>query len=61
MHTIKSSTVRKAFEELVKLVLSKGEEIITEDNQRCKEIMNVAVEITNPQIPYLHPKYPLAN
>jgi thymidylate synthase len=60
MHTIKSSTVRKAFEELVKLVLSKGEEIITEDNQRCKELMNVAVEITNPQIPYLHPKYPLA-
>lgn len=56
---IKKPSVRNSYEELVKLILKEGKEIITEDGQKCKELLNVCVEVTNPNLKGISPKYPL--
>ncbi|WP_457612070.1 thymidylate synthase [Methanocaldococcus sp.] len=56
---IKAPSVAKAYEMLVEKILKEGEEMITEDGQRCKELFNVLVEITNPKLKTISPKYPL--
>ncbi|ENN96043.1 thymidylate synthase [Methanocaldococcus villosus KIN24-T80] len=55
---IKKPSVAAAYEELVHAILKHGREVITEDGQKCKELMNVLVEITNPAIKRVSPKYP---
>ena len=57
MYHIKSPTVRSAYEQLVKEVLENGNEVITEDGQKCRELMNVCVEITNPKLRCISHKY----
>ncbi|CAB3289941.1 Putative thymidylate synthase [Methanocaldococcus lauensis] len=55
---IKKPSVALAYECLVKEILKNGKVIITEDGQRCKEILNVLVEITNPKLKTISSKYP---
>ncbi len=52
-------SVRASYENLIIEVLNNGNEMITEDNQKCKEIRNVMVEITNPKLKGISKKYPL--
>jgi thymidylate synthase len=59
MHCIKSPSVARSYEKIAELILKSGEEMITEDNQRCKEMRNIMVEITNPRLKSISPKYPL--
>jgi thymidylate synthase len=58
MLCIKKPSVASAFEELVKLILIEGSDITTEDGQRCRELLNVVVEITNPKLKTISSKYP---
>lgn len=58
MLAIKKQSVKSAYEYLVKNVMENGQEIITEDNEKCKELMNVMVEITNPSDKTISDKYP---
>jgi thymidylate synthase len=58
MLCIKKPSVASAFEELVKSILIEGSDITTEDGQRCRELLNVAVEITNPKLKTISSKYP---
>lgn len=55
----KCKTVASAFEKVVKAIMTEGTEIVTEDGQKCKELMNVMVEITNPSDKTISDKYPL--
>jgi len=59
MYCVKKPSVRASFEHLVEKILKDGEEMITEDGQRCKEIRNTVIEITNPKLKSISPKYPL--
>ncbi len=59
MYCMKSSSVSRSYEKLVKLILKEGNIEITEDGQRTKELMNVVVEITNPRLKNISLKYPL--
>ncbi|ABR56627.1 thymidylate synthase [Methanococcus aeolicus] len=59
MYCIKKPSVRASYEELVKEVLKNGEDMITEDGQKCREIRNTVIEITNPKLKSISPKYPL--
>jgi len=59
MLAIRKPSVRASYEYLVKEVLEKGEDMVTEDGDLCREIRNVVVEITNPKLKSISPKYPL--
>jgi thymidylate synthase len=59
MYSIKKPSVRTSFEHLVEKILKDGEEMITEDGQKCKEIRNIMIKITNPKLKSISPKYPL--
>ena len=59
MYCVRKPSVRASFEHLVEKILKDGEEMITEDGQRCKEIRNTVIEITNPKLKSISPKYPL--
>ncbi|AEF95730.1 thymidylate synthase [Methanotorris igneus] len=59
MLCLKQRSVKNAYETLVPKILKEGLEMTTEDGQRCKEIMNVMIEITNPKDKSISPKYPL--
>ncbi|AEH06866.1 thymidylate synthase [Methanothermococcus okinawensis] len=56
---IKKPSVRVAYEYLVEKILKDGEDMITEDGQRCRELRNTVIEITNPKLKSISPKYPL--
>ncbi|HIP15753.1 MAG TPA: thymidylate synthase [Methanothermococcus okinawensis] len=58
MLSIRKPSVRASYEYLVKEVLEKGEDMTTEDGEICREIRNVVVEITNPKLKSISPKYP---
>ncbi|NPA62355.1 MAG: thymidylate synthase [Methanococci archaeon] len=58
MKCIKKPSVASAYENLVELIIKEGKDMITEDNQRCRELLNVAIEITNPKLKTISPKYP---
>ena len=59
MYCIKKPSIRASYEDLVKEVLKNGEDMITEDGQKCREIRNTVIEITNPKLKSISPKYPL--
>ncbi len=59
MYSIKKPSVRASFEHLVEKILKDGQDMITEDGQRCREIRNAIIEITNPKLKSISPKYPL--
>ena len=59
MLCIKKPSVRASYEYLVEKILKDGEDMITEDGARCKEIRNTVIEITNPKLKSISPKYPL--
>ncbi|EHP83649.1 thymidylate synthase [Methanotorris formicicus] len=59
MLCLKQRSVKNAYETLVPKILKEGIEMTTEDGQRCKEIMNVMVEIINPKDKTVSLKYPL--
>ncbi|WP_292460823.1 thymidylate synthase [Methanothermococcus sp.] len=56
---IKKPSVRASYEYLVEKILKDGEDMITEDGQKCREIRNTVIEITNPKLKSISPKYPL--
>ena len=57
MYYIKSPSVANAYEKTVELILKEGKEIITEKNQKCLEILNLSIEITNPKLKRISNKY----
>jgi thymidylate synthase len=59
MYCVKKPSVSSAYEYLVSLILKEGEDITTEDGQKCRELINTVVEITNPKLKSISPKYPL--
>jgi thymidylate synthase len=59
MLCIRKPSVRASYEYLVEKILKDGEDMTTEDGARCREIRNVAIEITNPKLKSISPKYPL--
>lgn len=59
MLSIKKQSVKSAYEYLVRYIMIEGNDIVTEDGQKCKEMMNVMVEITNPSDKTISDKYPL--
>jgi len=59
MLNIKKKNVSTVYEELVKKVLHEGIEMTTEDGQKCKEIMNVNIEITDVNDRTISKHYPL--
>lgn len=59
MYGIKKPSVRASFEHLVEKILKDGQDMITEDGQRCRELRNTVIEITNPKLKSISPKYPL--
>ena len=59
MISIKKPSVRASYEYLVKEVLENGEDMITEDGEACREIRNTVIDITNPKLKSISPKYPL--
>lgn len=61
MYQIKTPSVANAYEKLMELILKEGSEIITEDGQKCKELFNVCVEITNPKLKRISGKYPFGS
>jgi len=59
MLTLKKMSVKSAFESLIPKIMEEGTDMTTEDGQKCKEIMNVLIEITNPVDKSISEKYPL--
>ncbi|MBP2142928.1 thymidylate synthase [Methanococcus voltae] len=59
MLILKKKSVKNAFEELIPKILSEGIDMTTEDGQKCKEIMNTIIEITDPENMEVSSKYPL--
>ena len=59
MLAIRKPSVRASYEYLVREVLEKGEDMVTEDGDLCREIRNVVVEITNPKLKSISLRYPL--
>jgi thymidylate synthase len=56
---IKKPSVRASYEEIIPIILEKGNTVVTEDNQKCKEIQNMIIEITNPKLKGISDKYPI--
>ncbi|ABR54595.1 thymidylate synthase [Methanococcus vannielii SB] len=59
MLLLKKQTVKSAFEEMIPRIMKYGTDMVTEDNQKCKEIMNMVIEITNPKDKSISKLYPL--
>ena len=57
MYYIKSPSVANAYEKAIELILEKGVDITTENNQKCRELLNVSIEITNPNLKRISSKY----
>ncbi|WP_421077019.1 thymidylate synthase [Methanothermococcus sp. Ax23] len=59
MLCIKKPSVRASYEYLVEKILKDGEDMTTEDGQKCRELRDTVIEITNPKLKSISPKYPL--
>jgi thymidylate synthase len=59
MLALKKKSVKSAFEALIPKIMEEGTEMVTEDGQKCKEIMNTIIEINDPSDKSISEKYPL--